>query len=362
MIKQTDQTLIEQMRISEFEIEFRKRLFSISQADADLLHACRPAIEKNIDSIVDEFYRLQTSVPEIALLIGDADTLRRLRTAQRRYTLDLFGGLYDLDYVNNRLRISLVHKRIGVEPKLYLSAIHILKEILYAKVASVLKIKADSDATCNALTRLLLFDVSLVFDTYIRSLISEIETAKINAERYANALEEKVRERTQQLETQSRTDPLTGLLNVRYLMEIVTKHLCAAERRAEPITAIYLDVNNFKNINDTQGHQCGDAILRAIAEAIRHSVRPEDSCFRNGGDEFCVILTNCTKEHAISNYITRLNEIVTHSLSSVSLSIGIVQTGPDVYVDADTLIRQADEQMYANKRASKIPELPASGG
>jgi hypothetical protein len=84
-------------------------------------------IEPHIDALVDKFYTLQTGITEIALLIGDADTLTRLRAAQRRYILDLFSGLYDLEYVNNRLRIGLVHKRIGVEPKLYLAAINTLK-------------------------------------------------------------------------------------------------------------------------------------------------------------------------------------------------------------------------------------------
>ena len=119
-MNQTEQTLLEQMRITDFEVEHRKILFSFSNADAQLLLSCKPTIEQNIDSVVTEFYRMQTSVAEIALLIGDADTLARLRSAQRKYILDLFGGLYDLEYVNNRLRIGLVHKRIGVEPKLYL--------------------------------------------------------------------------------------------------------------------------------------------------------------------------------------------------------------------------------------------------
>lgn len=131
---QTEQTLFEQMRITELEIEFRKALFSFTQADVKALLSFKPIIEENIDKIVDDFYGLQTSVSEIALLIGDSDTLARLRTAQRRYVLDLFNGVYDLEYVNNRLRIGLVHKRIGVEPKLYLSAVHTLKELIYTVI------------------------------------------------------------------------------------------------------------------------------------------------------------------------------------------------------------------------------------
>jgi hypothetical protein len=136
LMLQTEQTLFEQMRITELEIESRKALFSFTAADVKALQSFKPIIEENIDKIVDDFYGLQTSVSEIALLIGDSDTLARLRTAQRRYVLDLFNGVYDLEYVNNRLRIGLVHKRIGVEPKLYLSAVHTLKELIYAVINS----------------------------------------------------------------------------------------------------------------------------------------------------------------------------------------------------------------------------------
>lgn len=205
---QTEQTLFEQMRITELEIESRKALFSFTGADVKALQSFKPIIEENIDKIVDDFYGLQTSVSEIALLIGDSDTLARLRTAQRRYVLDLFNGIYDLEYVNNRLRIGLVHKRIGVEPKLYLSAVHTLKELIYAVINSSVQDVRQAERIRAAIDKLVLFDVTLVFDTYIRSLVSEIENAKDKAEKYAQSMESKVKERTQQLEELSQTDPI----------------------------------------------------------------------------------------------------------------------------------------------------------
>lgn len=143
---------------------------------------------------------MQTSVPEIALLIGDADTLRRLHAAQRQYVLDLFGGSTGIEYVNNRLRIGLVHKRIGVEPKLYLSAVKTLKNILFEAIGRRITDSAAAAGTCRALDKILYFDITLVFDTYIRSLISEVETAKASIETYAANLELQVAERTAQLQ------------------------------------------------------------------------------------------------------------------------------------------------------------------
>ncbi len=350
---QTNQTLLEQMRISEFEVEHRQALLSFTQADIKALLSCKAVIEQNIDPLVAEFYRLQTSVTEISLLIGDADTLDRLRKAQRRYVLDLFSGVYDLEYVNNRLRIGLVHKRIGVEPKLYLSAVHTLRELLYKAICNALPVGSEREAAVAALDKLLLFDVTLVFETYIRSMVSEIEMAKEKSERYARSMEDKVRERTQQLEELSRTDSLTGLLNVRYLEETVTKALRSAQRRAEPVSAVYIDVNDFKAVNDTQGHQKGDEILRVVGSAIKAIARIEDSSFRYGGDEFCVILVNCRAEQARTEFVDRLNEKIAQNLETVSLSCGVAQTGPNEYVEAGTLIRLADENMYANKQEFK---------
>jgi len=352
-MNQTEQTLLEQMRITDFEVEHRKTLFFFSDVDAQLLVLCKSIIERNIDAVVTDFYRLQTSIAEIALLIGDADTLARLRSAQRKYILDLFSGLYDLEYVNNRLRIGLVHKRIGVEPKLYLSAIYTLKGLLHKTIRENIHVDSDYQAIIIALDKLILFDVTLVFDTYIRSLVSEIETAKDKSEQYARSMEDKVRERTRQLEEMSRTDALTGLLNVRHLEEILTTALRSAQRRSEPLTVVYIDIDDFKLINDKRGHQYGDEVLRVVGRTIKAISRAEDSCIRYGGDEFCIILANCREDQAQEFFANRLVQQLKKEMDDILISVGVAQTGPNEYLDANSLIRLADERMYAKKNAHK---------
>jgi diguanylate cyclase (GGDEF)-like protein len=352
-MKTTDQSLLEQMRITELEVDYRKALYFFTEADVRSLRSCGPMIENNVDSLVERFYELQTSIREIALVIGDADTLARLRSAQRRYVLDLFSGEYDLEYVNNRLRIGLVHKRIGVEPKLYLSAIHTLTALLRETIVNAFGSDAERQPVLTALDKLIFIDVTLVFETYIRSLVAEIETAKDKAEEYARTMEVKVKERTQQLEELSRIDALTGLLNVRHMDELVTRSLRSAQRRAEPVTVVYLDINNFKVINDTQGHQRGDEVLRTIGAAIMSISRIDDNCFRYGGDEFCVVLSNCRAEDAQERFVARIEEKIKTSLDSVSLSVGVAQTGPNEYANARELIHLADQKMYAAKKLMK---------
>lgn len=352
-MKQTEKTLIEQMRISEFEIAQRKLMFSLTSEDIMLLKACKPLIERNLDDIVKRFYELQTEIPEISLLIGDADTLQRLAHAQRKYVVDLFSGLYDIEYVNNRLRIGLVHKRIGVEPKLYLSAIYTLKSLLNESIRDNVKVEDQQSKTLNALEKLMYFDITLVFDTYIRSLLSEIEIEKEKSDQYAQDLEERIKERTDQLEEMSRTDPLTGLLNVRHLNDTLTSILRAAQRRSEPVSFAYIDINDLKKMNDTKGHQYGDEILKAFAVAVKAVSRAEDSCFRYGGDEFCVILPNCDSDAAVEIYKKRLEEELNKNSERISYSIGVIQTGPLDYIEPEELIHQADDLMYHRKELAK---------
>jgi diguanylate cyclase (GGDEF)-like protein len=352
-MKSTDKTLIEQMRITDFEISGRKDMLYLTADDAKSLNNAKPYIEAGLSKLVDDFYKLQTAMPDIALLIGDSDTLNRLRNAQRVYILDLFGGRYDIEYVNNRLRIGLVHKRIGVEPKLYLAAIQVLKQLIVELIQKSIPEQEQHKAIIIALDKLLMFDISLVFDTYIRSLVSEIEISKDKIEQYANALEEKVKERTEQLEIMSRTDALTGLLNRQHFDELLTQSLKAAQRRNEPITVAYIDINDFKVINDTKGHIRGDEILQSVAGAIKKVSRLEDLCFRYGGDEFCIVMPNCGILNAKQSWEHRLVQLLGNQEKGLKLSIGYAQTGPDDYVSEAQLIHEADSAMYSIKKQMK---------
>jgi diguanylate cyclase (GGDEF)-like protein len=354
-MKDTEKTLIEQLRITDFEIAGRKELFSISTREGKVLKKAKPYIEAELNSLVEKFYELQTAVPDIALLIGDADTLSRLRNAQKAYILDLFTGFYDIEYVNHRLRIGLVHKRIGVEPKLYLAAIQTLKELIIEQIKTSVPEQSEHTAIILAIEKLMMFDISLVFDTYIRSLVKEIEISKAKSEQYAQALEHKVRERTEQLEKMSRTDALTGLLNRQHFDELLIQSIRAAQRRNEPITVAYIDVNDFKMINDKLGHRRGDEILQRVAGALNAASRSEDLCFRYGGDEFCILMPNCRKGDAKEAWEQRVLALLSEQKDSPKISIGYAQTGPNDYDSPEQFIHDADKEMYAAKKRMNKP-------
>lgn len=350
-MKRTEQTLLEQMKMSDVEISHRMNLLSLSSDELILLHSHKRIIEDNIDVIVDEFYEKQTEIDEISLLIGDADTLKRLRAAQRKYVIDLFSGSYDSEYVNNRLRIGMVHKRIGVEPKLYLSAVRTLKEMIIKTMKRTISDIDLYDRTIEALEKLLYFDTTLVFDTYIDSLVGEIETAKNRTEIYAKSLEEKVAERTLQLEKQAQLDPLTNIYNQRVMQELLRRDLAISERRKVKLALVYFDIDNFKEINDTHGHLKGDEVLKFVAQAMTNNVRETDIACRHGGDEFCIILPDCGSEQA-KVICEKIIKEFAEKYPDYSLSIGIAETGLDNYFDGDSLIKMADDKMYQAKEVA----------
>jgi len=342
-------TLLEQLRFTEAEIRVRKRLLDFSDEDVDALTQCSTLVEQRLDSIVETFYGIQTSNPEIAALIGDADTLDRLQSAQRRYILDLFAGTYDLEYANNRLRIGLVHKRIGVEPKYYLSAVYLLQRLLVENLNDLVGQQDLSMRVVKALDKLIYFDVTLVFETYIQSMLSEIEAVKNRTEDYARALEETVAMRNGEL----RTDSLTGLTTRRFLNEALQRTLKAAQRRGEPVCLIFVDVDDFKELNDQRGHTYGDQVLRELGKVLLDAARGEDTCVRYGGDEFCVVLANSTEDQALGSYCQRIKSLLAERLPNVKISLGVVQTGPENFENAEVLLQHADRRMYKEKTVKK---------
>ncbi len=347
-LRATNRSLLEQMRITSTDIARRKSLLRFDEIDINALTSYRSHVREHIDGIVDAFYDEQTAIPEIDLLIGDADTLKRLRSSMRGYVLQLFGGDYGKEYVNSRLRVGLVHKRIGVEPKLYFSAMFILQSTIRRCIHLADRPAVERELVLIALDKLFAFDTQLVFDTYIRSFMSALEAEKNKVEAYADSLEAKIALRTHQLAELSRKDGLTDLLNQRTFYEELQRALLLAQQDQTPISVVYLDCDDFKEVNDTEGHLAGDQLLVELGNHIASST-PE-GCFaaRYGGDEFCLLLPNYHLELA-EHVVDALVALAQESDFPLALSVGIASTGPEDFVDMDVLVRAADSRMYEAK-------------
>lgn len=350
-LKLTNTTLLEQMNISDIEILSRLSLLDLPREDLRKLQVYHNFMKDNIDDIVEEFYVNQTEIDEVTLLIGDAETLHRLKASLRRYVLELFSGYCDSEYVNNRLRIGMVHKRIGVEPKLYLAAIMQLKKIVFIKLNTFINDEKQYDMVIDLLDKLLSFDTTLVFDTYIDSLLGEVKSAKNKAEDYAHSLEEKVAERTKQLEELAQCDSLTDIYNQRAMYDFLRRELLVAKRNEENLSVIYFDIDDFKKINDEEGHLKGDEVLKATSQCILQSKRETDLACRYGGDEFCLVLPNCNTENA-HRICEEIVTHFTHRYPNYSISMGVSETGADNWCLPEEMIRQADEKMYSSKKSA----------
>jgi diguanylate cyclase (GGDEF)-like protein len=179
-------------------------------------------------------------------------------------------------------------------------------------------------------------------------------------------LEETLREVTdlkEQLRHQALHDPLTGLPN-RTLYLDRAKHAVESAARTHDWPAIlYIDLDGFKPVNDTYGHDAGDLLLRTVADRIRGCLRPTDTAARLGGDEFAIVLGGPIDRAGVTRVIERLRtqlevpvDLGDGRMATVGMSIGIA-LGEEGVVDADVLIRQADAAMYAAKRGGGSAHL-----
>lgn len=179
-------------------------------------------------------------------------------------------------------------------------------------------------------------------------------------------LEAKIHERTHELaEANARlaqlavTDGLTGLYNHRHLHERLTLEVERSQRSKLPLSLLMLDVDHFKQFNDTFGHPAGDEVLRQLARVLNDTRRANDVVARYGGEEFAVILVDTAKFTA-AKVAERVRErVFGHDFSDaaqkagkISVSIGVA-TFPDDGGDAEGLVRSADTALYASKRAGR---------
>ena len=161
--------------------------------------------------------------------------------------------------------------------------------------------------------------------------------------------------RTQaQLELLATHDPLTTVLIARAFASQVAQELGRNRRYGRPLALIYLDLDDFKRVNDAHGHATGDAVLRLVADAMRSAVRQADFVGRLGGDEFGVLMpeTDGSVAHSVANRLAGGIRTVFRGTPSVTASIGVVAvTGTEA--GSDDLLRKADQAMYEAKRAGK---------
>jgi diguanylate cyclase (GGDEF)-like protein len=190
---------------------------------------------------------------------------------------------------------------------------------------------------------------------------SHNQLVKLNAE-----LEDRVLQRTTELEKANEQlaemaarDSLTGLFNRRYFGNLLTQVFAEATRYDTDLTCMMLDLDNFKKVNDSLGHQTGDRLLQLTANVIRETVRDSDVAVRYGGDEFVIMLPQTSlidaqsfAERLLARFRVELMRELPEAIVS-SLSIGLASRGEHHPISAMDLVKLADEALYLAKAGGK---------
>jgi diguanylate cyclase (GGDEF)-like protein len=264
-----------------------------------------------------------------------------------------------------------------------------LLEIVDRRLPTTMKIlltgQAGLDAVIDAINRAhlnqyigkpwdetaLLLDVESLLRQYRLSHENQQLIASLSSKNQAllemnRELEAKIHERTHELaEANTRlaqlavTDGLTGLYNHRHFHERIALEVERSQRSGLPLSLLMLDVDHFKQFNDTYGHPAGDEVLRQLARVLSDTRRANDVVARYGGEEFAVILVDTAKFTA-AKVAERVRErTFAHDFSDaapkapkLSVSVGVA-TYPDDGSDAEALVRSADTALYAAKRAGR---------
>ena len=166
------------------------------------------------------------------------------------------------------------------------------------------------------------------------------------------------KEHEMQIEKLAMEDPLTGLANRRAFQHMLGSSLLRAKRQRNSTALLVVDLDHFKSLNDTMGHDSGDLILRTVSNRLKRGVRGGDLVCRLGGDEFAVIVDAVGDINTVEDVAMRiLEEIrkpfrIQNTPVELSLSIGI-SIFPDDAEDGDTLYKKADEALYRAKHAGR---------
>jgi len=293
----------------------------------------RKQIEEALRSSKEKFAKLFQSNPEAAVYTDEKGDILDINS---RFT-ELFG--YTLDEIKGKnINSGIIHPPGKLE-----EAKELDKKALSGGYFGFETVRKKKDGT--------------LFPVYITASPISVEGEKKGIiGLYQDITERKQLEK--ELEKLARVDSLTGCFNRGYGLELLDRQLKLSNRSKAPLLLAFLDIDRFKSINDTFGHDEGDKVLKEVAELFKSTLREVDIICRMGGDEFLLIFPDNSLKDA-SLIRERLNKNLTelnHSLKKpykIDLSIGLSEYNPNKPQPIDELIRIADEKMYEEKKKKK---------
>ncbi len=341
-------SLCDQFQVTREEIQTRRSFLEFTDEDEENLILIRNVIQPDADLIVEEFYAHLLRFAEVEGPLSDKATLEQLKSAQRRHLLSLGQGSDTAEYFEERLRTGITHEQVGLKQKWYLGA----QSKLFALIASRIGNRYGKEpeilkGLLVTLKKTLTLDSVLAAETYYEAAIQRLEEAL-----------SQLTTTQQKLQDASRLDGLTNVNNRVSLMESLEMERNRSRRFSHPLTLLFLDLDYFKNINDSFGHTFGDFVLRRFVELMLSETRTSDVIGRYGGEEFVIGLVECQEDVAVTiaerirKKVARTPFELQERKASVAVSVGVATLVPEIET-VEKLIDRADQAMYEAKQTGR---------
>lgn len=371
------QALLKRIRRS-LELASQPRLVSvhgINQTEPTPL----PPVPPEEESVLDRLHALENlHVRTVGVDLGDESITLELNFDAQHINAIVISGLYVM-VVSSFLAILLSVlvallsiRRLLIAPLLRLTSV--AEQIAAGDLTARAPVESQDEigrlATTFNTTTGELYDLVMKLEQRVEQRTAELMST--NAHLLQEIMERKRAEeqislQKQELQRLATVDALTNLYNRRHFFELGEHEVLLAQTNNRQITAIMLDIDHFKHINDTYGHACGDQVLRVVAQYCRNSIRDTDIVGRYGGEEFAILLPGADSQSAFT-IAERLRYDVEHASMetdrgpiSVTISMGIASSAMvPAAASLDALLDQADKALYMAKRAGRNRVMQAT--
>lgn len=325
--------IVEKLGFTQEEFEKRQKFILLGDRDIALLKEISLFMEDMPDDLFDDFYEHLLSFEETRAILKSDVVVERLKRKQKEYFKAMVSGTYDYQYMLDRLKVGYRHVEFGIVPMWYIGSFNKYLDGIRAYIKSKCACELGKYVEyMSALQKIAMLDIVLTLESY----------------HYGRYKMQEV------LEKQVVTDELTGVPNRRRFDQDIMNLIGHFERYQHPFSLIAIDLDNFKAINDTHGHDIGDMVLKVFCEIAQESLREVDSLYRYGGEEFNILLSS---QHVASGEVVaeRIRSAVAQhdfpTVGQVTASFGVTEYG--VTDSQISFVKRADSALYEAKKRGK---------
>jgi len=329
-------------------IQRRLRILELSERDYALSGILQTeVIVPRFSEIMNDFMQKMLMQPEVQAILSNVNTRKQVKKTITTFLLSIGSGFDSASYFDERLMVGLAHERVGLSLSVYLCAYRMLTQTIIDHFPPSLCENHQENARLVAfLYKINALDMSLAIETYHNT--------------HVHSLNESIgdlQSREVELKQQAITDSLTGMINHEHVFTELARVLTAAQAEKIPLCVVMADLDHFKKVNDSYGHQAGDTVLEETSLRIKSSLRDFDLVGRYGGEEFMILLVNSTMDTAamVAERIRRKIGDIPMQLSdreiTVTVSMGIAVAGASDSVES--LVERADKALYNAKHGGR---------